>query len=37
MFFSLFRVLHPVEKQAYKIELEKKLKIYDIFYVSPLE
>ena len=36
-FFGLFRVLHPVGKQAYKLELPRKWKIYDVFYVSLLE
>ena len=36
-FFGLFQVLHPVGKQAYKLELPKKWRIHDIFYVSLLE
>ena len=36
-FFGPFRVLHPVGKQAYKLELPKKWRIYDVFYVSLLE
>ncbi len=36
-FFGPFRVLHPVGKQAYKIELAKKSGIHDVFYVSLLE
>ena len=36
-FFGLFRVLHPVGKQAYKLELPKKCKIYDIFHMSLLK
>ena len=36
-FFGPFRVLHPVEKQAYKWELPKNWKNHDIFYVSLLE
>ena len=36
-FFGPFRVLHPVGKQAYKLELPKKWKIHDIFHVSLLE
>ena len=36
-FFEPFRVLHSVRKQAYKLELFRKWKIYDVFYVSPLE
>ena len=36
-FFGLFQVLHPVGKQAYKLELPRKWKIYDVFHVSLLE
>ncbi len=36
-FFGPFRVLHPVGKQAYKIELPKKWRIHDIFHMSLLE
>ena len=36
-FFGPFLVLHPIEKQAYKLELLKKWKIHDVFYVSLLE
>ena len=36
-FFRPFRVLHPVKKQAYKLELPKKWKIYHIFHVLLLE
>ena len=36
-FFGLFRILHPVGKQAYKLDLPTKWKIYDVFYVSLLE
>ena len=36
-FFGPFRVLHPVEKQAYKLELPKKWRIHDVFHVSLLE
>ena len=36
-FFGPFRVLHPVRKQAYKLELSKKWRIHDIFHVSLLE
>ena len=36
-FFGPFRVLHPVRKQAYKLELPKKWKIYDVFHLSLLE
>ena len=34
---GLFQVLHPVDKQAYKLELARKWKIYDVFHVSLLE
>ena len=36
-FFGPFRVLYPVGKQAYKLELPKKWRIHDIFHVSLLE
>ena len=36
-FFGPFRVLHPVGKQVYKLELPKKWKIHDVFHVSLLE
>ena len=36
-FFRLFRVLHPVGSQAYKLELPKRWRIHDIFHVSLLE
>ena len=36
-FFGPFRVFYPVRKQAYKLELSRKWKIYDVFYVSLLE
>ncbi len=36
-FFGPFRVLHLVGKQAYKLELSKKWKIYDVFHVSLLK
>ena len=36
-FFGPFRVLHPVEKQAYKLELPKRWRIHDVFHVSLLE
>ena len=36
-FFEPFWVLHPVGKQAYKLELSKKWRIHDVFYVSLLE
>ena len=36
-FFRPFWVFHPVEKQAYKLELPKKWRIHDVFYLSWLE
>ena len=36
-FFRPFRVFHAVGKQAYKLELPTKWKIYDIFYVLLLK
>ena len=36
-FFGSFWVLDPVEKQAYKLELTRKWRIYYIFHVSLLE
>ncbi len=36
-FFGPFRVLHAVGKQAYKLKLPAKWKIYNVFYVSLLE
>ncbi len=36
-FFEPFRVLHPIGKQAYKSELSRKWRIYDVFHVSLLE
>ena len=36
-FFEPFRVLHPVGKQAYKLELPKKLTIHDVFHMSLLK
>lgn len=36
-FFQLFQVLDTVKKQAYKLKLLKKRKIYDIFFVLLLK
>ena len=36
-FFGPFQILHPVGKQAYKLDLPTKWKIYDVFHVSLLE
>ena len=36
-FFGPFQVLHPVGKQAYKLELPRKWRIHDVFHVSLLE
>ena len=36
-FFGPFQVLHPVGKQAYKLELPKRWRIYNVFHVSLLE
>ena len=36
-FFGPFRVLQPVGKQAYKLELPKRWRIHDVFHVSLLE
>ena len=36
-FFGPFQILHQVKNQAYKLELSKKWKIHNIFYVSFLE
>ena len=36
-FFRPFRVLYPVRKQAYKLELPKNWKIHNVFHVSLLE
>lgn len=36
-FFEVFWVLYPVDKQAYKIELSKKWRIYNVFHLLLLE
>ena len=36
-FFEPFRVLYPVRKQVYTLELFRKWKIHDFFHVSLLE
>ena len=36
-FFGLFRVLHPIGKQAYKLKPLRKWRIHDIFHISLLE
>ena len=36
-FFGPFQILHPVGKQAYKLDLPTKWKIYNVFHVSLLE
>lgn len=36
-FFGPFRMLHPVRKQAYKLELAKRWRIHDVFHMSLLE
>ena len=36
-FFGPFRVLHLVEKQAYKLEFPRKWRIHNVFYMSLLE
>lgn len=36
-FFGPFRVLYPVKKQAYKLELPRKWRIYNVFHMSLLE
>lgn len=33
-FFQLFRVLYPINKQTYKLELPRKWRIYNIFHES---
>ena len=36
-FYESFQVLHPLRKQAYKLELPKKWKIHHVFHISLLE
>ena len=36
-FFGPFQILHPVGKWAYKLELSRKWRIYNVFHVSLLE
>ena len=36
-FFGPFQVLHPIRKQAYKWELPKKWRIYDVFHILLLK
>ena len=36
-FFGLFWILHPIEKQVYKLDLSTKWKIHDVFHMSLLE
>ena len=36
-FFRPFQVLHPVGKQAYKLELPRNWRIHDVFHVSLVE
>ena len=36
-FFGPFQVLHPVGKQAYKLELPKKWRVHNVFHVSLLK
>lgn len=33
-FFGPFLVLYPIKKQVYKLELPKKWRIYNIFYLT---
>ena len=36
-FFGPFRVLQPIGKEAYRLELPKKRRIHNVFYISLLE
>ena len=36
-FFGPFQIFYPLGKQAYKLELPRKWRTHDIFYISPLE
>ena len=36
-FFSLFWMLHPVNKHAYKLKFFKKWRIYNVFHILLLE
>lgn len=36
-FFGLFQILHPVTKQAYKLELFNKRRVHNIFHILLLE
>ena len=36
-FFEPFKVLHPVEKQVYKLEISQNWKIHDVFHILLLE
>lgn len=36
-FFGFYQVLHPIRKQAYKLELSKRQRFHDIFYVFSAE
>ena len=36
-FLGFFQILHPMGKQAYKLKLPKKWRIYDVFHVLLLE
>ena len=36
-FFRPFQVLHPIEKQAYKLKLPKRWRMHNVFYMSLLE